>query len=157
MICCNDIVIILYLCVLPSNRVTSKLPCVHWWIQCWKVLHFCSTSETVLVISLPLGSIVQYWRKSPSRPASTVAYGTEFAGRYIRYWGITLWATQTHSELITSSVMHFNRSQLIEQLNDKCSTYSSEKPKFSITLASAAKILQYSRIMFWTLHSWQHK
>lgn len=39
----------------------------------------------------------------------------------------------------------------------KHGTYSRENPKFSMTLASAAKILQYSRIMFWTLHSCQHK
>lgn len=30
----------------------------------------------------------------------------------------------------------------------ECFTYSKEKPKFSLTLASAVKILQYSRIMF---------
>lgn len=59
----------------------------------------------------------------------------------------------TKSGFITSSVLDFDRNLLSELLYNKCGTYSSEKPKFSISLASAANILQYSRIMFWTLHS----
>lgn len=89
-------------CNSPSSRVTSRLPCVHSWIQCWKTQHFCSTSEAVFVISFPLGSTIQYVWKSPCRSSSTVAYGTEFAGRYIRYWGITL-STWQHDFFISNS------------------------------------------------------
>lgn len=36
-------------------------------------------------------------------------------------------------------------------------TYSGTAPKSGTARASAAKILQYSRLEFWTLHSWKYK
>lgn len=36
-------------------------------------------------------------------------------------------------------------------------TYSGTAPKSGTARASAAKILQYSRLEFWTLHSWKCK
>lgn len=40
----------------PSSRVRSILPLVHWKIQCCRAQHFCSTSEPVLISSLPAWS-----------------------------------------------------------------------------------------------------
>lgn len=84
---------------LPSSRVTRRFPLVHWWIQCWKAQHFCSTSEVLLVINRPVLSIRQYFKNTPFKSASTEAYGIVLAGRYIRWSGITLCYFSKHRKM----------------------------------------------------------
>ncbi|TNN55234.1 hypothetical protein EYF80_034587 [Liparis tanakae] len=63
----------------PQKRLRSRPPLVHWKIQCCRAQHFCSASEPDLVAKPPDSSRTEYFWS-----ASTVAYGTVFAGRYIR-------------------------------------------------------------------------